>query len=44
VGKLNSEPEKPGVLKREINSPVLMLVIIIITLIIASVEIYVMTR
>ncbi len=44
VGKLNAEPEKPGVLKREVNSPMLMIVIIIITLVIAGVEIYIMTR
>ncbi|MFA5079952.1 MAG: B-box zinc finger protein [Dehalococcoidia bacterium] len=42
--KLNAEQEEPGILKREINSPLLMIVIIIITLVIAGVEIYVMTR
>jgi hypothetical protein len=44
VEQLNDEPKEPGILKREINSPLLMVVIIIITLIIAGVEIYVMTR
>ncbi len=44
VETMNSEPDNTSVLKREINSPLLMIVIIIITLIIAGVEIYVMTK
>jgi hypothetical protein len=44
VEKLNSKPESPGVLKREINSPALMVFIIIIALVITAVEIFVMTR
>ncbi len=44
VAKISANPDKPNLLKREINSRPLMVVIIIITLIIAAVEIYVMTR
>jgi len=44
VKNLSSEPENSSILKREINSPALMMIIIIITLAIAGVEIFVMTR
>ena len=44
VEKLPPEPDERSILKREINSPALMIIIIIITLAIAAVEIYVMTR
>jgi len=44
VEKISAEPDKQDILKREINSPALMLLIIVITLLIAAVEIYVMTR
>ena len=44
VDRLSKEPENKGILKREINSPTLMVFIIIITLAIAAVEIFVMTR
>ncbi len=44
VKKLSAEQDEPNILKREINSRPLMLAIIIITLAIAIVEIYVMTR
>jgi len=44
VEQLSSEPDEPNVLKREIKSPALMIIIIIITLAIAGVEIWVMTR
>ena len=44
VEKLPSEPDERSILKREINSPALMILIIIITLAIAAVEIYIMTR
>lgn len=44
VEKLPAEPDEPHILKREVKSPALMMTIIIITLAIAAVEIYVMTR
>ena len=44
VEKLPSEQDGSNIFKREINSPTLMIFIIIITLAIAAVEIYVMTR
>jgi len=44
VERLSSEPDNSNILKRKINSPALMIMIIIITLAIAAVEIYVMTR
>jgi hypothetical protein len=44
VEKLPPEPVGSSILKREINSPALMIIIIIITLTIAAVEIYIMTR
>lgn len=44
VEQISEEMDKPGILKREINSPALMVFIIIITLAIAAVEIFVMTR
>jgi hypothetical protein len=44
VEKLPPEPDERSILKREINSPALMIIIIIITIAIAAVEIYVMTR
>jgi len=44
VSKISSNPDKPSLLKREINSRPLIVAIIIITVIIAAVEIYVMTR
>jgi len=37
-------PSEPDILKREFKSPALMIAIIIITLAIAAVEIYIMTR
>jgi hypothetical protein len=44
VEKLSPEPDDSNILKRKVNSPALMIIIIIITLIIAAVEIFVMTR
>jgi len=44
VEKLSSKPDESNILKREINSPALMIVIIIVALAIAGVEIFVMTR
>jgi len=44
VEKLPSDGDDSNILKREINSPALMIVIIIITLAIAAVEIFTMTR
>jgi len=44
VEKLASQADDPSIFKREIRSPALMIAIIIIALIIAGVEIYVMTR
>jgi len=44
VEKLASQVDDPNIFKREIRSPALMIVIIIIALIIAGVEIFVMTR
>jgi hypothetical protein len=44
VEQLQPEPVVSSVLKREVKSPTLMVAIIIITLIIAAVEIYIMTR
>jgi hypothetical protein len=44
VQKLPAEPDEPHILKREVKSPALMMIIIIITLTIAAIEIYVMTR
>jgi len=44
VAQLSSGPDEPHILKREVNSPALMVFIIIITLLIAAAEIWVMTR
>jgi hypothetical protein len=44
VSKISANPAKPSILKREINSRPLIVAIIILTLIIAAVEIYIMTR
>jgi hypothetical protein len=44
VSKISANPDKPGILQREINSRPLIVAIIIITLIIATVEMYIMTR
>jgi hypothetical protein len=43
VEQLSSEQDD-NILKREIKSPALMIIIIIITLVIAAVEIFIMTR
>ena len=44
VSKISANPAKSSILKREINSRPLIVAIVIITLVIAAVEIYVMTR
>jgi hypothetical protein len=44
VSKISANPDKPSILKREINSRPLIVAIVIFTLIIAAVEIYIMTR
>lgn len=44
VARLSASPDKPSILKREINSRPLIVAIIIITLVIAVVEIFIMTR
>lgn len=44
VSELSAKADKPSILKREINSRPLMVAIIVITLLIAAVELYVMTR
>jgi hypothetical protein len=44
VENLPPDPDARSILKRDINSPALMIIIIIITLAIAAVEIYIMTR
>ena len=44
VEQLSAEADASNVLKREVRSPSLMVFIIIITLVIAAIEIFVMTR
>ena len=44
VSKISANPDRSSILKREINSTPLIVAIIIITIIIAAVEIYIMTR
>jgi hypothetical protein len=44
VEQLSSQQDAANILKREVKSPALMITIIIITLLIAAVEIFVMTR
>jgi len=44
VSKISANADKPGILQREINSRPLIVAIIIITLIIAAVEMYIVTR